>query len=105
MWLRLTPLAGAALWCALAPRWLEPAPLCGFRWLTGLPCPFCGMTHALPALARGLWSEALGWNALSPLAAGLLAAAPLLSLAPAAERWAWRGAAAAFAVYGVLRWF
>jgi hypothetical protein len=47
--------------------------LCGFRWLTGRPCPLCGLTRAMFALAKGHWSEALAFNALSPLAFVMLA--------------------------------
>jgi hypothetical protein len=101
--LRWTPLAAAALWCAVACRWLDSANLCGFRRLTGQPCPLCGLTHGLAALALGRWSDAVSFNALSPLAAAMLLAAPLLSLAPAFERRAWQLATAAFAVFGVLR--
>jgi hypothetical protein len=103
--LRLTPLAAAALWCAVASRWLEGTTLCGFRWLTGHPCPLCGLTRALTALAMGRPMEALALHPLSPLAAALLVAAPLLSLAPACERRAWQLATAAFAAGGVLRLF
>ncbi len=101
--LRWTPLAAAALWCAVACRWLDAANLCGFRWLTGRPCPLCGLTHGLAALALGRWSDAVSRNALTPLAAAMLLAAPLLSLAPAIERRAWQLAAAAFAVLGLSR--
>lgn len=41
--------------------------MCGFHWLTGRPCPFCGMTRALSQLAKGCWREAFHFNALSPL--------------------------------------
>ena len=101
--LRWTPLAAAALWCAVACRWLDAANLCGFRRLTGQPCPLCGLTHGLAALALGRWSEAVSFHALSPLAAAMLLAAPLLSLAPAIERRAWQLATAAFAVLGLSR--
>jgi hypothetical protein len=100
---RLTPLAAAALWCAIASRWLEGTALCGFRWLTGHACPLCGLTRALAALAAWRWREALALHPLSPLAAALLVAAPLLALAPAAERRAWQLAAAAFAAWGAVR--
>ncbi len=103
VWLRFAPLVAAAIWCAVAARWLETANLCGFRWLTGRSCPLCGLTHALPALVCGSWKEALAQNALSPLAAAILAGAPLLSLVPAFERRAWQFTAAAFAGFGVLR--
>ena len=103
MLLRWTPLAAAALWCAVACRWLDAANLCGFRWLTGRPCPLCGLTHGLTALASGRWSDAVSCNALTPLAAAMLLAAPLLSLAPAIERRAWQLATATFAVFGLSR--
>lgn len=102
-WFRFAPLAAAAVWCVVALRSMEGVNLCGFRWLTGRLCPLCGLTHALPALACGNWREALALNALSPLAATLLAATPLLSLAPAFERRAWQFTAAAFAAFGVMR--
>ncbi|MBI4861380.1 MAG: DUF2752 domain-containing protein [Candidatus Riflebacteria bacterium] len=37
---------------------------CGFRSLTGLPCPFCGTTHALSALLMGRGLTSLGWHPL-----------------------------------------
>ncbi len=48
--------------------------LCPFRRLTGLPCPGCGMTRALNALAHGQWVRALSLHPLSPIVAiGILA--------------------------------
>ena len=78
------------------PRWR----LCPFHWLTGLDCPFCGLTRSLFALAKGRWQEALGLNALTPLAAIMLVA--LLQR----DKWSvrlWTAGLAAFAVYGVVR--
>lgn len=47
----------------------EPASVlkvpCGFRWLTGFPCPFCGGTHALAALTHGQWGDSLRQNPLT----------------------------------------
>ncbi len=43
--------------------------LCPFRRLTGWPCPGCGMTRALNALAHGQWEVALSLHPLSPIAA------------------------------------
>jgi hypothetical protein len=47
---------------------------CAFRATTGRPCPGCGMSRALAALARGDWGAALFLHAFAPLfaAAGLL---------------------------------
>jgi hypothetical protein len=41
---------------------------CLFRWLTGLPCPACGMTTALAQMARGEVLAALRAHALGPIA-------------------------------------
>ena len=100
---RLTPLAGAAAWCAVTACLPAGLNVCGFHWLTGRPCPLCGTTRALTALASLDWREAVALNALSPLTAALLMALPLLALARRAELRVWQSAAAAFGAYGVLR--
>jgi hypothetical protein len=44
---------------------LDPAaPLCGFKRVSGVPCPGCGLTRGVTALARG---EVLGGLAFNPL--------------------------------------
>jgi hypothetical protein len=40
---------------------------CAFRGVTGLPCPGCGLTRGMAALARGHWREAVTWHAFAPL--------------------------------------
>ena len=93
----------AALAAGLAVLWSftpPDLPLCGFRWLTGRPCPFCGLTHAVFALAKGRWAEALHWHALSPLAVVMLAG--WLWNPPRLAR-LWMPCAAAFGAYGVWR--
>ena len=95
---RLAALAAALV--LLRSVTLPDLPLCGFRWLTGRPCPLCGLTHAVFALANGRWTEALHWHALSPLAVLMLAA--LLFNPPRAAR-LWMPCFAAFGVYGVWR--
>jgi hypothetical protein len=47
----------------------EGGPACLFRWLTGLVCPFCGMTHAALDLGAGRWASALSEHPLAPLVA------------------------------------
>jgi len=90
----------AFLWYYKPPA--KPAfQLCGFHWLTGLPCPLCGLTRALFALAKGHWSEALGFNALSPLACAMLAGL-FWNGGPMRSR-VWTFGIAAFAIYGVCR--
>jgi hypothetical protein len=74
--------------------------LCGFHWLTGWPCPLCGITRGLFSLAKGRWQEAVGFNALTPLGFVML-----FSLFWN-FRWRgrlWAGGTAAFGVYGVAR--
>lgn len=52
--------------------------LCPLLTLFGLPCPLCGMTRAICALARGQFVEAFQYHALSfPLAICLVAAVPV----------------------------
>jgi hypothetical protein len=41
--------------------------VCGFKNVTGLPCPGCGLTHSFCALAKGDLTSALAFNALGPL--------------------------------------
>jgi hypothetical protein len=56
-------------------RWYTPGDLivCGFRWLTGLLCPLCGMTRALRALVQGDLAAAWSLHPLSIPALLLLA--------------------------------
>lgn len=51
----------------LKPATGEYFTLCGFKNLTGLPCPGCGLTHSFCALARGSIGEAFEFNLLGPL--------------------------------------
>ena len=89
----------AVLWCFTPPA--EPSVrLCGFYWLTGRDCPLCGLTRALFALAKGHWSQAIHFNALSPLGFTMLFA--LVLNAPWLAR-LWTFGIAAFAVYGICR--
>jgi len=78
--------------------------LCGFYWLTGRPCPLCGLTRALFALAKGHWMEALRFHALSPL--GLILLLSLFwgtYLRPEWRSKLWAIGMATFACYGAVR--
>ncbi len=91
-------------------------PICGFHWLTGRPCPLCGMTRAFVCLVKGDWLMAVHLNILSPLLFGIFLAtigsALLRFLAieisyPAdlglrRAEW-WRVCLMLFVVYGLLR--
>jgi len=86
----------------LEPPSLEPYSLCGFHCLTGRPCPLCGTTRALFALAKGNWGQALHFNALSPLALAMI----LTLFWPSSWRARlWPAGLVAFAVYGLGRVF
>ena len=54
-----------------------PWPQCWFRALTGLPCPFCGATHAGLALLHG---DALAAIRINPLASVVYAGIGLYDL-------------------------
>jgi Protein of unknown function (DUF2752) len=84
---------------ALALRFmsLPSVVLCPLRAVTGVPCPFCGMTRSVAALGRGDLGDSLTFN---PGGIVLVAVAVLLIVA-----WRWRrvaipawGVAAFFAV-------
>jgi hypothetical protein len=70
----VAPPAAGLLFCAVYPP--EGGPrlmICPFRFLTGWPCPLCGMTRAMASLGHGQWEKAIGYHPLSPLVmAGLV---------------------------------
>ncbi|MFW6437891.1 MAG: DUF2752 domain-containing protein [Armatimonadota bacterium] len=77
---------------------------CPFRWLSGLPCPMCGMTTAFTLMARGDVLSALSAHVLGPgvyLATWGLAGAALTGLVrgtPPLPRWVVRADAARMAM-------
>ena len=53
----LLAMLGAAAIARVAMQWNLPLPACGFKRLTGVPCPFCGGTRALRSAAEfDLWT-------------------------------------------------
>ncbi len=109
--LRLAFGLGWPLAMAATPSWLGRGGLglgCGFRALTGMPCPRCGGTHACAALVQGDWAAA--WAA-NPGALVLLLWLVLLAGKAVVEgaqgrrrvaRWPWWHPAVLAAVGGVL---
>lgn len=67
---------------AFFPR-LNPFPFCGFKVLTGLPCPLCGGTRAAHALLHGDISHAAYLNPLAIGVIGLLVAVGLVCVVEA----------------------
>jgi hypothetical protein len=65
--LALSALLGIALALALARLIMQgrvALPVCGWRWLTGLPCPFCGGVRCLDAASHGNFHRSLALNPL-----------------------------------------
>jgi len=98
--LAMAALLAVVLWRFAPPR--LAFRFCGYHWLTGRPCPFCGLTRAVFALAKGHWGKAIRLNALSPLGFAMLVA--LFWNGPVRAR-LWTAGLAAFAVYGICRIF
>jgi hypothetical protein len=75
----LRTLGGAmAIGAVALPVLPDVGPLCPLRRLTGVPCPFCGMTTGVLALSRGDVLAAFAANPVAPL----LVAAVVLSFLP-----------------------
>lgn len=81
---RLTAVASGLLVLAWLPM---PHTICPFRMLTGLPCPFCGGTHAGIDLGRGHPVAALRASPLAVCGAAAVIALPMLRKTSLAERW------------------
>ena len=74
--------------------------MCGFLWLTGFPCPLCGMTRALCFLMKGQFYQAIQLHALSPVAAVTVAVLGIRQTLPV---WSWKVLGGSFLIYGVSR--
>jgi hypothetical protein len=101
---------GAALACAAAAPFARTlaagTPACAFRTITGVPCPTCGGTRALLALARLDVGAALAWNPLVTLGVAVFVVGGLVALVrglrgqgvPDAPPPRWAGAATGLAL-------
>jgi Protein of unknown function (DUF2752) len=72
--LREVRIAGAAMLGVAAVRPLVPfefVPPCPLKTVTGIPCPFCGMTRGVTSLVHGDFAHALLMNPASFLAVAL----------------------------------
>jgi Protein of unknown function (DUF2752) len=79
--------AAGALYPALVAHTGGQGLPCPLRTLTGVPCPFCGMTTATVAMTHGSWSAAGAANPLGYLLAALaIGTAPLLMARAAGQR-------------------
>jgi Protein of unknown function (DUF2752) len=81
---RLIAITLGLLWLAWLPR---PHTICPFLMLTGIPCPFCGGTHAGIDLGRGDPIAALRASPLAVCGAVVVVVLPLLRTTSLAERW------------------
>ena len=93
-----------AIMAALPPAALPAFSICGFRFLTGLLCPLCGMTHGLIFWMHGEWKAALHWHLLTPIPFAILLLLPFGAKIPVRPEALSPSIAAVFLIYGALRW-
>jgi Protein of unknown function (DUF2752) len=74
-------LVGIALVWPLSP--VHPDFACPMRTITGIPCPFCGMTRSVVAAAHGHLLQSLSFN---PLGIAVLAFAVVAIVRPSLLR-------------------
>jgi hypothetical protein len=81
---RLTAITLGLLWLAWLPR---PHTVCPLLMLTGVPCPFCGGTHAGIDLGHGHPAAALRASPLAVSGAVAVIILPVLRTTSLAGRW------------------
>jgi hypothetical protein len=90
---RIGMMALAAVSAAAVHRFRDPGVLCPLRYMTGIPCPFCGGTTVFIDLGSGQPIRALLASPLVFLGAIVFAVAPLglsaqwQALLPRARAW------------------
>lgn len=62
-------------------------PPCGFRWVTGLACPGCGLTTAFAHSIRGNWALSFAANPLGVLLFFAVCACVPIAFVAAARGW------------------
>lgn len=70
----------AAIGLGLTLLTLQPYSVCPFAVASGIPCPGCGLTRSLVALARGNFAEAWRFHPLGPVVVGVCAGVVVLRL-------------------------
>lgn len=93
-----------AILATVPPTELPTFSICGFRFLTGLLCPLCGMTHGMCYWMHGEWKAAIHWHLLTPIPFAILLLLPFHTKIPIQTGKLALPVTALFLVYGALRW-
>jgi hypothetical protein len=103
---RVLALAIAAVGAAqIVSSYFDTGIPCAFHWMTGIPCPGCGLTRSILALMQGRLEDSLLLHPMGPLLFLGLAAALLTGIMPRAMRGRVIGAIAAIeARTGITLW-
>ncbi|MBI3921066.1 MAG: DUF2752 domain-containing protein [Armatimonadetes bacterium] len=83
---RLLPSGFAALFLSLSlvlPPAGLPVNLCLFKWITGVPCPGCGLTRSVTCLSHGHFAAAFHFHPFGIVAYLVLAGLLFAPFAPA----------------------
>ena len=76
--------------CLAASLLLPPdglgVTICWFKWLSGFPCPGCGLTRSVTCLSHLQFAKALAYHPFGPVVYGLFVANVVLLVLPCVWR-------------------
>lgn len=89
--LQWDPVTVRVSWVGIAlAAWVSPArpgtSVCWSKWITGIPCPGCGITRSMSCALRGMFHESLHFHPFGPVVLAAFVVMASSSLLPAAGK-------------------